>query len=238
MNFLQICQKVSSESGTVSDSQTLSTVVGVTNRNKKIVRWVNDAWRQIQNAHSSWLWMKAEFYGPTVASQQRYAYSGFNDLATSAAITRFADWIYSESDCDSGISLYDPAIGVADEGILTFRSWDWFYKNRLRGTQTEDKPSEFTIAPDGKLVLSKTPDAVYTIRGRYRKDVQELAADADIPECPARFHDAIVDIALQMLGTHDEAPSQIPLWRMRQSQNFNNLERDQLPRLNLCGPLA
>ncbi|WP_395451195.1 hypothetical protein ACHMW7_16215 [Aminobacter sp. UC22_36] len=132
MNFLQLCQKVSSDSGTVDDSATLSTVVGVTRRNKKIVRWVNDAWRQIQNAHSTWRWMQAEFYGPTIAHQQRHAYSGFNDFATSAAITRFADWIYSTDDCDSGLSLYDPAIGVSDEGGLRFRQWDWFYKTQLR----------------------------------------------------------------------------------------------------------
>ncbi|GAA4108863.1 hypothetical protein ACFFTN_01455 [Aminobacter aganoensis] len=237
MNYLALCQRVASESGTVSGVKP-TTVVGQVDRLAKIVRWVDDAWRQIQNAHSTWLWMQAEFYGPTVASQQRYAYSAFNDLATASTITRFADWIYSSNDVDSGITIYDPSIGVADEGALIFRDWEWFYRTQLRGTQSEGKPSMFAIAPDSKIVLSWTPDKVYTIRGRYRKDTQVLAADADIPELPTRFHDVIVDIALMLLGTHDEAPTQIPLWRMRQSEKFSNLERDQLPRMSLGDTLA
>lgn len=234
--FLALCQKVASESGTISGTLP-TTVAGQTARLGKIVRWTNDAWRQIQNANATWRWMQAEFYGPTVASQQRYGYSAFNDLATASAITRFADWIYSADEADSGISLYDSS-GVASEGPLRFRDWDWFYKTQLRGPQNVGKPTIFTVAPDGKLVLSYTPDAVYTIRGRYRKDVQELAADADVPEMPARFHDAIVEVALILLGTHDEAPAQIPLWQMRKSTTFCNLERDQLPKLSLGGPLA
>jgi len=238
-SFLQLCQKVASESGTVNGTFP-STVVGQTLRLGKIVRWTNDAWRQIQNASATWRWMQSEFSGPTVAGTQRYAYNaaGFVDSIAAAAISRHAAWLYSDRGCDSGISLYDPAIGVSDEGPLHFEDWDDFYKKRLRGTQNTGKPSVFTIAPDNKLVFSYTPDAVYTVRGRYRKDVQELTADADVPECPARFHDVIVDVALMMLGTHDEAPAQIPLWQMRRSFNFCNLERDQLPRMTLAGPLA
>lgn len=237
MDFLTLCQRVASESGTISGNKPIS-VAGQTDRLAKVVRWTNDAWRQIQNAHATWLWMQAEFYGSTVAHQQRYAATSFNDFETSAAITRFGDWVYSNRGVDSGVSLYDPSVGVADEGALLFRDWDWFYKNRLRGTQNEGKPSEFTIAPNGKMAFAYIPDKVYTVRGRYRKSPQSLTDNDDTPEMPERFHDVIVDIALILLGTHDEAPAQIPLWRMRTSEKFCNLERDQLPRINLAGPLA
>lgn len=237
--FLALCQKVASESGTIpGPTAKPTTVVGQTDRLGKIVRWTNDAWRQIQNAHASWLWMKSEFSGPTVAGTQRYAYNaaGFTDTNASAAISRFAEWLYNEHG-DSGFSLYD-STGVATEQPLTFMPWDQFYLT-LRGMQTSARPGYISITPDLKLALYKKPDAVYTIRGRYRKDVQELTADADIPECPTRFHDAIVDTALLMLGTHDESPTQIPLWQMRKSFNFCNLERDQLPRVQFSsGPLA
>lgn len=233
--FLQLAQKVASESGTISSGP--ASVTGQTGRLAKVVRWTNDAWRQIQNAHGDWRWMQAEFYGPTIAHQQRYSYTAFNDLVSLSAITRFGDWIYDSRECDSGFSLYD-STGVTSEGQLSFRDWEWFYKTQLRGTQTEGKPSLFTITPANQIALSYIPDAIYTIRGRYRKDVQELTADGDIPECPARFHDTIVETALIMLGTHDEAPTQIPLWQMRKSMNFCNLERDQLPRMELAGPLA
>jgi len=235
--FLELCQKVARESGTVSGVKPTA-VTGQTDRLAKIVYWTNDAWRQIQNAHAGWLWMQAEFYGSTVASTQRYAATSFNDLAAAAAITRFADWVYSE-DGDSGITLYDPAIGLSDEGALRFRQWEIFHRNNLRGVQNTGKPTVFSIAPDKRLVLSYTPNAVYTIKGQYRKDVQTLSANGDIPECPVRFHDAIVDAALILLGTHDESPTQIPLWQMRRSRTFSDLERDQLPRLRFsAGPLA
>jgi len=234
--FLQLCQKTARQSDTLSGT-TPSTVVAQTDRLQKVVEWTNDAYRQIQNAHGSWRWMQAEFYGPTVIATQRYAYTAFNDLATTAAISRFGEWIRDESGADSGLSIYSV---VADEGPLVFADWEMFYAKYLRGTPpTSAKPSVFSIAPDNKLVFAPIPNAVYTVRGRYRKDVQELTVDADTPECPARFHDAIVDLALIMLMTHDESPTQIPLTQMRKSYNFCNLERDQLPRLSLnCGPLA
>jgi hypothetical protein len=239
--FLALAQKVASESGTISGALP-TTVVGQTGRLGKIVRWTADAWRQIQNVKGTWRWMQAEMTGPTVSGTQRYAYNaaGFTDVATSAAITRFGEWIYADDpDCDSGFSIYDNTIGVADEGPLHFVDWDTFYRLRLRGSHTNAKPTEFTITPDNKLALYATPDSAdYRIRGRFRKDEQTLAADGDIPEMPTRFHDAIVDVAMMMLETHDENPARIPLLQMRKSTNFCALERDQLPRIILFGTLA
>lgn len=237
-SFLQLCQKVASEADTIPHGRPTA-VTGQTGYEAKVVRWVQDAWRQIQNAHASWLWMQAEFYGDTVASTQRYAYTSFNDFATSATITRFADWIVDRKGVDSGVSLYDPSVGVSDEGALAFVDWNLFYRTSLRGTVNTGKPTRFTITPDNKLAFAYVPDAAYTVRGRYRKDEQSLAADGDIPECPTRFHDAIVDAALMMLGTHDEAAPQLALWQMRKSRNFCDLERDQLPEISFsAGPLA
>jgi hypothetical protein len=239
---LQLAQKVASEAGTVPGTGTLPTATtGQTDPYLvKIIRWVDDAWIQIQNTNASWLWMQSEFYGNLADGTQRYDYTDFNDLTSAAAITRFADWIIDRRPYqDSGVSLYETAVGVSDEGPLSFMKWDEFYKTKLRGTVNEGKPTLFTVAPDQKLVFSYTPDDTYTVRGRYRKDVQTLAADGDIPECPVRFHDVIVDVALMMLGTHDEAPAQLPLWQMRNSKNFCALERDQLPRMEFSeGPLA
>ena len=235
--FLTLCQKVAGDAGTLSTGKPAA-VTGQTGYEGKIVRWVQEAWRQVQNAHSSWLWMQGEFYGNTAASTQRYAYGSFNDFATSSTITRFAEWIVDRENVDSGISLYDPAVGVADEGALRWIDWELFYRTHLRGTVNTGKPSAFTITPDNKLAFAYVPDGIYTVRGRYRKDVQELAADSDVPECPVRFHDVIADVALMMLQEHDEAPT-ISLTRMRRSENFCNLERDQLPRIEFsAGPLA
>lgn len=238
MNFLQLAQRLASESGTVAGDTALTTVVGQTGRLGKIVRWTNDAWRSIQNAHNAWRWMRGEFEGSTVAAQVRYAGTEFDDVATAAAIDRFAEWVYTGDGNENRFSLYDPAIGVSDEGPLRYVDWDTFYTTRLRGVQTPGKPTAFAIDPASKLCLSPVPDAVYTVRGLYRKDTQVLAADADVPEMPLRFHDLIVDAGLMLLGAYDESMSQLPLWQLRRLANFSDLERDQLPIIQFGGPLA
>lgn len=237
--FLELAQQVASESGTMSGTVP-NAVTGQTGRLAKIVRWTNQAYRSIQNAHAQWRWLQGRFSGPTVAGQQGYAGTDFTDVDSAATITRFAEWVYTGDEREDRFSLYDPSIGAADETILRFLTWDDFYALRMRGAVSteQDRPGFFTIAPTNKLLLSKLPDKVYTVRGQYRKSPQELAADGDIPEMPTRFHDLIVDVALEYLGTSDEAVVQIPLWRLRKFQKFSELERDQLPTIRLAGPLA
>lgn len=231
--FLQLAQKVASESGTIQGTLP-TTVSGQTNRLGKIVRWTNDAWRSIQNAHASWKWMRSDFTGSTVAAQRLYT------GAQMSVSSRFAEWICTgDAETENRYSCYLAATGVADEGQLQFVDWDTFYSRCMRGTQTNARPIFFSISPDNQLALHPIPDAVYTVRGPYRKDVQELTADADVPEMPARFHDLIMDVALaSMMTIHDEAQVQMPLYRLRQIARFCELERDQLPRITIGAALA
>lgn len=229
--FLQLSQQVASESGTISGTQP-SSVANQTGRLGKIVQWTKDAWISIQTSHSTWRWMRGEFEGPTIANQQRYDGSDFG------VTDRFADWICTFDQTEDRFSMHDPDIGVSDEGRLVYLDWDTFYTTQLRGAQTAGKPYYFSIDPEGKLALSPKPDKAYIVRGPYLKDVQELSANGDIPEMPARFHRLIVEAALMYLGTHDESPNQLPLWRLQELKRFSELERDQLPKIQLCGPLA
>lgn len=229
--YLALCQQLASDSGTLGDGTALTAVTGQTGRKAKMVGWVNRAWRSIQNAHPAWRWMRSEFSGSTVSGTR--AYSG-SDLGVAS---RFGDFICS-GEGEQRFSIYLTATGVADEGRLFFKDYDWFYTNCMRGSQTNSRPAYFTITPDGELALHPIPDAAYTVRGPYRKDVQELTADGDIPEMPVRYHDLIVDVAMMMLQGHDEALNQIPLTRLRMLPRFAELEHDQLPRIRLAGPLA
>ncbi len=235
--FLQLAQKLASDSGTVAGGGP-TTVVGQTGRLGKIVRWTNEAWRSVQNAHNAWRWMRGEFEGTTIVSQVRYNGTEFDDVETSAPITRFAEWVYTGEGDEDRFSLYDPLIGVADERQLSYLDWDTFYTTKLRGVQTAGKPRYFAVSPSSQLCLSPAPDTSYIVRGLYRKDVQNLELDDDVPEMPTRFHDLIVDIGLLLLGTHDESATQLPLWRLQRLARFCELERDQLPIIRFPGPLA
>jgi hypothetical protein len=234
--FLQLVNWVASDSATFNESD-ISTVVGQTGRKAKVVRWTSEAWLQVQNAHREWLWMQSEFDGSTVASTARYAGTDFNDTFSGTTIDRFSQW-----DCalkgENRFKLYLPADGVASAGRLIYHDWRDFYAIHMNNGAANAKPSRFSIDPQNRLVLSPTPDAIYTVIGPYRKSAQTLAADSDEPEAPVDLHGVIVDIALQLLGTHDESPQQIPLWRMRESRLFCELEAQQLPKITWGGPLA
>lgn len=239
MNYLELVQRVGRNSG--ATPITIAAVAGQTGRAAKIVEWTDDAYRQIQVAHRHWRWLQSEFQGALAAATQRYAYNaaGFIDVGTNAAIARFSRWSTKGDETDIGFSIYRTATGVSDEGLLHFLDWETFYSTQLRGTPTAPaKPQYFSVTPDDKLIFSPVPDAIYTVRGPYRKSAQALVADATIPEMPVDFHDLIVDVALIMLGTHDEAAPQIPLWRLQKISKFITLEREQLPEVRFGRALA
>jgi hypothetical protein len=229
--FLDLAKQVAAESGTVTDGK-LTTVTGQTGRLGNIVRWTNRAWRNIQTAHADWLWMRSTFAGSTVAGTRDYSGS---DLGVA---TRFGDFVYTGGEEENRYSIYRTATGPADERPLVYRSYDHFYTHFMRGVQTEDYPRFFTIMPDGRLALHPIPNAVYTVRGPYRKDVQNLTADGDVPEMPGRYHDVIADLAMEFLATFDEAAMQFPLVKLRKIQGFSELERDQLPKITFGGTFA
>ncbi|TIV83791.1 MAG: hypothetical protein E5V64_06395 [Mesorhizobium sp.] len=237
MTFLELCNQVASDSATFTEGA-ISSVVGQTERKAKVVRWVNMAWRSIQNAHVAWRWMQSEFSLPTVVSQQRYAGTSATDTIAAAAITRFAEWI----NCGLGenrVKLYDSTIGLSDIGPLRFVPWEEFYALRVNTAAANAKPAMFSIDPANKLCLSPVPDSTnYVVVGPYRKSVQTLTADGDVPEMPTDFHDVISSVATSFLHLHDEAGQVLPLWKLRENLDFCRLEARQLPPVTFAGPLA
>lgn len=229
MTFLELCQALASESGTVQSGRP-TTVVGQTGREAKIVRWVNMAWRSIQNSSNDWLWMRSSFLAPTIIGQQEYS-------GADLGLTRWGQWIGTRDRRERRYSVFLPS-EPNSEGSMTYMDYDSFFVTQLRAPPEDAKPSIFTFTPDGKLALSPTPDAIYSIRGPYRKDVQPLTADGDIPEMPTRYHDLIVQAAMTYLTTADEAMGQIQLYQLQKLAGWSDLAMDQLPKMRLGGPAA
>lgn len=230
MNYLELCQMVARESGTISG--TLPTAVtGQTGRLLKVVNWVDIAWRQIQNSRNAWLWMEAEYDAPdslTSAGTNRYT-------AASWSLSRFAEWITHPDT----VTIYLQSDGVSDEGPLLELPWNTYRALYERGEQTQDKPVHFSISPANEFCVGPVPDDTYVIRGQYRKSPQELTANTDIPECPARFHEVIAWYALLLLNEHDEAQFNVATAIRRYRALRDDLERDQLPEVWVsAGPLA
>ena len=220
MNYLDLVRRVSAESGTLPDAMMPTTVAGIEGRPALIAGWVRQAWRDIQNRRSHWRWMQAEWQGTLSAGVQKYT-------PAALGIDRFGEWVHADEDCVPTTTLYRGA--PSDEGRLRVLPWQSFYTRFLRGVAPQDRPGWYAQDGEGRLVVAPVPDDTYTIRGLYRKAPQDLAADADTPEMPERFHDLIVYRSLLMLATYDEAGNQVSMWDMRAREIMSDLERDQLP---------
>lgn len=236
MTFLEIVQMTVQQTGTIQGVLP-TTVVGQRDRLKLIVDYVREAYVDIQNAHRMWRWLQGNFIGQTVIGTQEYPGTAFSDQRTGTPITRFSQWGFKGDGSDTSLSMYLTSEGANGEGHLLWADWDRFYETQLRGVHQPDKPQVFSVTNDGKLIVSPIPNAVYTLRGKYRKSAQILAADADVPEMPLEFHTIIKDAALQYVEGFDEGP-RIPIVRLRMLPNFSMLESHQLPKVRWGAPLA
>jgi hypothetical protein len=233
MTYLEICQRIAQESGVISGTQPTS-VVGQNGKLKAIVGWGAEAYNMIQRERRDWRWLEGAFSGVTVAAQQRYT------AANLGITTRFSSWVIKPTQERYSVSAYLTSAGRAEEYWLVWREWDDFNNTMMFGAPADDtgKPAYFSVDPDDKIVLWPTPDAVYTLRGRYRKAIQQLAANTDTPEMPEENHMAIVWQGVMLMGTYDEAVQMQPNWQAFYDSNMQNLRLKAMPVISSGGPLA
>lgn len=226
--FLALAQKLAKESGTVSGSSQPSSVTGQSGRLSKVVGWTADAWVDIQNMHESWKFRQKEFTSSLISGTMGPYTEGSFSLTD---VQKFkGDYNYRDA-----ITIYDPAVGAADEQAIFFIDWETFTREYRRGTHASAKPSYYSIADDGALWVGPTPDKAYTIKGEYVAEPQTLSANDDVPVCPAAFHDAIVWYALVYLAEHDEGPFQMATAQRKYDRFLRDLSRSQLPRPSVRG---
>jgi hypothetical protein len=184
--------------------------------------------------------MESKFYVDLQSGVEKYAGTVCYDEDTAALITRFGSWICTgDAATEARFKLYDTTIGLTDAGRLRYIPWKDFDEILRNTGASNGKPQFFSIDPQDRLAFAPIPDSNnYRVIGPYRKSAQTLALDADTPEMPSDYHDVIVSVGLQFLGTHDESPTQIPLWELRKNRDFSRLEQDQLPQFTFAGPLA
>lgn len=223
--YLTITQDAERESSTIQ--AVLSTVVGQIDRHLKFVKWVERAWTEIQNSRADWLWMRGE-YDDVALTIDTIRYSA-SDMGIT---TRFARWITSADT----VWLYDPDTGVSDEAPLRYMAWREFRNTYIRGSHDANKPTWFSVSPANEICFGPKPDKAYPVSGEYRKSAQTLSANADEPECDARFHIAISDYANILMAEHDEAELHIQTNRRRYEKTMGELRRDQLETFHIGAP--
>jgi len=222
MTFLQLCQRLRKEAGVSGTGP--SAVTGQTGEYLRLVDWITAAYEDIQNAHKTWRFLRAEFSFSTIASTQEYT-------PAAVSITDLAVWRRQD------MRVYD---SESDEQFLHYLPWSDFRVNYKFGNNrsSEGRPSVVTVKPDNSLALWQIPDDVYTIDGEYYKSADVMEANSDVPIFHERFHLAIVWRALMYYGGYEAADE-----RYSHGQNeFRRLKRQmdasELDDLGYGDPLA
>ena len=217
MNYLQLCQAVARDSGTVSGTQPAS-VSSQTGRLQKIVELVAEAWNRIQLDRPNWRWMWTDFTGATLAGTGSYTPAALN-------LTRVRRW---DTDADA-LTVYLTATGVSDEHPVTFMEWAEFRRKYRRGEQTANRPVAWSVNPSNNAIeLGPVPDDAYTLNGAFWKSEQTLAANTDIPELPAEHHRVIKWLAVALLHGMDEGLPASAIATGHYRSYLDKLERNQL----------
>jgi hypothetical protein len=202
----------------------------------KIVKWVKDGYVDIQNRHDDWRWMRVGFTVDTTISDSTYAFGDCIDVETGVAIARFKRWW--ANDLYYPFKCYLTSGGVGGEYRLNYLPWNDFRQLYNIGTQTDGQPSHISIDNQDRFVLGPAPNAVYTVTGDFQRGVQVLAADEDVPDMPASFHDLIVYYGMEKYGADSIAIEVYQRAKTEGKRMLRALERNQLPEFVMAEPMA
>ena len=240
MTFLQLCQRLQSESGTSGALQ--ATTANASGEWGRIVNWIADAYVKIQNKRPDWLWMERDVQFDTIAGQQLY--STLTSTFTTPAgtgIPDFGEWKLSSASGDCSFRLWLKSVGVLNETFLSANlNYDEFRDFYIFGAKrnTVTRPISICVNPAKNLMLGFTPNDVYTVVGRYFQAPTLLTLDADVPAMPARYHLLIVWLALEAYGLHESAPDAIAKAHANGKPLSNALEQQQLEEIEYPDPLV
>lgn len=223
MNYLELCQRLVREAPITGNGPT--SVVGQTGSMRQVVGWVNSAYLSIQAMHPGWLFMADEFEFPTKIGESTYT-------PVDAGISNLETW--STKQCD--MKIYE---SLHDEGFVTYLPWEQFRLLLVgNGRILSGRPTTYTIKPNNSLMFYPIPDKDYMVTGQYHMQPVSMTANTDIPIFPAKYHEAIMWLALTMYCAYVSIPDLYAQANDKYRLLVRKLEMEQLPRIKYGAPLA
>lgn len=203
MNYLDLCKTLAVEAG-IGGSSGPSSVVGQKGEHARVVRWVKQAWLDLQGQYVNWKFLWKQTTGTVTLT------SGFN---------------YVQAPADFG--AWDREHLFANgQRITNFVEYEDY---KTLDTTTGAQPSRLVQLPNGNVQLIPAPSADVSYSFDYFCAPQELVADNDVPLCPAQFHDVIVLWALQKYSNFEDAPEILRKVQVEFPKRLAALEAHQLP---------
>jgi len=208
MNLLAMAQRVKRESGRAGESLTaVATAVG---EDLDVVRWVVDAWTEIQQMPYNWAWMRDSILGNLVINASAHS-------PISLGATNCSHFVPVSNDYSP--TVYD-STNTNAEWELEWCRYEVFRSRFIVGPQTSAAPQYWSIAPSGDFLVGPAPAlSTYVLRADYVQSPIELAADLDEPAMPSDFHMMVVWKAIMHAGASDAASD---VWS-RASSEFDRL---------------
>lgn len=225
MNFLQLCQRTREKCG-ISGSGPAA-VTGQSGEMLRVINWVNEAWMEIQNSRTNWMWMRGEFTFNTVAAQQAYT-----PTEAGVASTHSHWWMDT-------LRIYRADVGVNDEQHLHQTDYANFRDVYQFSARMNGRPTAVAMRPwDQALLLGPVPERIYTVVGEYQKKATEMVANADVPSLPSQYHMLIVYEAMTKYAAYEAAPEVMAGVQTSYDEIKAALYGNQQPGFSLGGPLA
>jgi hypothetical protein len=186
MNFLELCQRVASESGLSASGP--ASVVGQNGIHLKVVRWVQRAYNEIQTARPDWNFLFSE--GSLTLQKDRFEFD---------PRFHFVNWEMLDSD----------SIKVRRGNTLapvTFMDYPRFTRVFHPQIQQAGVALEYyTVLPNDTIRFNgRATEDTEIFLSYYRKPFQ-LAQNTDVPVFGSQYHDAILYKALMYYAADEEA---------------------------------
>lgn len=232
MTFIQICRRLAQLSSIPGGGPT--TTVGQSGELSRVCNWAADALKDVEIRHPRWNFLRKDLQLALSLGAGVPAYT-----RTQMAATDMRD-IDKES-----MRLYTTSLGVVDEQFIVYWDFDTFRDTYLYGSQTNGRPTVWTIDPQSDSVnFGPIPDSSnYTVRGKYWRraqilDLENVATDAIVPAFDDEFHMAIVYRALIKYAGYEAAGDAKQTALEEYPLLMRAMERRYLPSLRFGDPLA
>jgi len=215
MDFLTICQDVNSLVGLQG---TISTVVGASGYQAKLIKTVVKCWEDIQNYRKSWLFNQSTKDFNTVVGQAEYTIENIFGTGVASPIRSLTGIIRNDN-----------------QDVLV-RMTKIEYDLTDLSNEGQTKVSRFAMDDVTQSIWVQPPSEVISLKLYYYNNLQTLTLSTDEPICPSEFHNCIVYKAASEVALFFGSGDIYSLMDQKYKYELGSLLRSQNPSLRVRVP--